>query len=139
MATTAAKKSAFWTEELTAQVIAAYKKGKEEGIDNKTLKETIASSIGATARQVQGKLVAEKVYMVEDVAPTAKTGGVQKVHLIKNLSAELGVPVESLETLEKANFAALENLVEAVQTIKQAAFEMGASAAEGELMDDESE
>lgn len=137
--TTTAKKSAFWTEELTAKVIAAYKQGKEEGIDNKTLKETIGKEIGATARQVQGKLVAEKVYMVEDLPPAAKTGGVQKVHLIKNLSAELGVAEDTLETLEKANFAALENLVEAVRSVKQITFEMGASAAEGDLMEDESE
>lgn len=135
--TTTAKKSAFWTEELTAQVVAAYKKGKAEGIGNKELKEQIGAEIGATARQVQGKLVAEGAYMVEDATPAAKSGGVQKVHLIRDLSAELGISADAVGTLDKANFADLSTLLASVKDVKQAAFEMGANAAEGDLLDSE--
>lgn len=136
---TATKKSAFWTAELTAAVVAAYKQGRADGKDNKTLKEEIGASIGATAKQVQGKLVAEKEYIVDEAAPAAKSGGVQKVHLIRDLSAELGIAPDAVATLDKANYADLSTLLASIKDVKQTAFEMGASAAEGDLMEDESE
>lgn len=126
-----AKKSAFWNAELTATVVAAYRKGKAEGIDNKTLKEQIGAEIGATPRQVQGKLVAESVYVIDDAAPAAKSGGVQKIHLIRDLSAELGIAAESVGTLDKANFADLSTLLASVKGIKQA-ITLGAAPTESE-------
>lgn len=132
-----AKKSAFWTEELAAKVVADYKAGKAEGIDNKTLKERIGAEIGATARQVQGKLVAEGAYIIDDAAPSTKSGGIQKVHLIRDLSAELGISADSLGTLDKANFADLSTLLISVKEVKQSAYTLGANDASNEETSEE--
>ena len=91
-----------YTPEQTAQLVAEYQLGISV--------EAIATSMGKSVRSVIAKLAREGVYVAKPKT-TQGTATLRKAQLIEAIAARLSVPVEKLESLEKATKEALELLV----------------------------
>lgn len=90
-----------YTEAQTLELVTEYKAG--------VTVEALAERMGKSVRSVVAKLSREGVY-------TAKTRAkgvtrVRKAELVERLATACGVPVETMDSLEKANHDALEALV----------------------------
>lgn len=90
-----------YTEAQTLEMVEAYKAG--------TTVEQLAERLGKSARSVVAKLSREGVYVAKTKAKGVAR--VRKAELVERLATACGVPVEIMESLEKANHDALEALV----------------------------
>ena len=100
-------KSVTWSNELTAQLVAAYTAAEK---DNEQL-ETIAKDMGKTVAAVRSKLVSLGEYQKPEQA--RKVGGasaVRKMTLVRQIQDATGI--ESLDSFEKASKAHLQALVD---------------------------
>lgn len=90
-----------YTEAQTLELVNEYKAG--------VTPEQLAERLGKSVRSVVAKLSREGVY----VAKTRAKGvaRVRKAELVERLATACGVPVETMDSLEKANHDALEALV----------------------------
>ena len=90
-----------YTEAQTLELVNEYKAG--------VTVEQLAERMGKSVRSVVAKLSREGVY----VAKTRAKGvaRVRKAELVERLATACGVPVETMDSLEKANHDALEALV----------------------------
>ncbi len=107
-------KTVAWSAEVVAALTAAY-------AENKDVK-ALAAQFGKTESAVRGKLVSLGVYVKKEAAAagSASTAN-RKVTVVKQIAQNLGLAVEVIESLEKANKEALEAVLKA--TTKAAAVE----------------
>lgn len=91
-------KTQTYTPEQTAQMVADYQAGSTV--------EQIANMVGKSARSVVAKLAREGVYQAK--AKAAGNTRVRKSELVDMIANSLGVPAETVESLEKATHEALE-------------------------------
>jgi transposase-like protein len=94
-------KTANYTPEQTAQIVADYEQGHTV--------EQIAEALGKSTRSIVAKLSREGVYK----AKTKTAGGtrVRKADLVDQIAAKLGVAPEVVESLEKATHDTLEQVL----------------------------
>ena len=97
------EKSVNYTHEQTNEMIEQYQSGLAV--------EFIAQAVGKSVRSVVAKLSREGVY-VNKAKSTASR--VTKTQLVTKISTLIDVPVEKLESLEKANSEALELVLKAL-------------------------
>lgn len=111
-ATSTAKKVNY-TEAQKAEIVELYiKSGKDSssdalGVLGKTVSRTVPS-----VRQV---LIGEGVYKKLDASKPKKASQMPKVKLVTTLETVLGLESGALDSLDKANKEALNNLLEALQ------------------------
>lgn len=89
------EKTATYTEEQTAQVLAAYAAGQSV--------QEIATAVGRSARSVIAKLVREGVYKT----PEQPEKRLKKSELVGNIATKLELDPAMLASLEKATHEAL--------------------------------
>lgn len=99
-----------YTPEMTAAIVEGYKNG--------VAIETLATQVGRTARSVIAKLVQTGDYVAKTRAKAGKQA--TKAQLVTQLELQLEVREGALASLEKADRAALETLVEAVTNYQAA-------------------
>jgi transposase-like protein len=95
-------KTQTYTPEQTQEVVEAYKSGNTV--------EQIAELVGKSTRSVVAKLAREGVYQAK--GKTAGNTRVRKAELVDMIAGSLGVPAETVESLEKATHEALELVVQ---------------------------
>jgi transposase-like protein len=95
-------KTQTYTPEQTAKMVADYESGSTV--------EQIANTVGKSVRSVVAKLAREGVYQAK--AKTAGNTRVRKAELVDMIAGSLGVPAETVESLEKATHEALELVVQ---------------------------
>jgi len=83
----------------------------------------IAVKIGAkSGRAVRGKLSKEGVYITLEAVPTPSTSTrISKGHYVRSIAEGLGVDLETIQTLDKANLEALETLTAKLNGVLKAA------------------
>ena len=94
-----------YTPEMTAQVLSAYAEGKT--------KEEIGTLVGRSARSVVAKLTREGVYKAKAKAEGKRE--MLKAEMVAEISKEIGVSEEVLESLEKATGTALMAVLKALR------------------------
>lgn len=99
-------KTANYTPEVTATVIEGYKAGKSV--------EVLASEVGKTVRSVIAKLAKEGLYKAAE--KTAGKREMLKAEMVSEISKEIGVAEEVLESLEKATGPALMAVLKALRS-----------------------
>jgi hypothetical protein len=99
------KTVANYTPETTLQVVEGFKAGKSV--------ETLATEVGKTVRSVIAKLSKEGVYKAK--AKEAGKREMKKAEMVAFIAAEVGVPEETLESLEKATGPALMAVLHALK------------------------
>lgn len=101
-----AVKTVNYTPEMTATVVEGYKAGKSV--------ETLATEVGRTVRSVIAKLSKEGAYK----APAKEAGKREmlKAEMVAEISKEIGVSEEALESLEKATGPALMAVLKALRS-----------------------
>lgn len=79
----------------------------------------IALAVGAkSGRAVRGKLAKEGVYVTLEAAPAPSTSTrISKGQYVRSMARGLGVDIEALQTLDKANLEALEVLTSKVSAL----------------------
>jgi len=109
-ATTVAKKATVenYSPEVTAKIVEAYAGGK-----GKTVAE-LATMFGKKDKSIIAKLSREKVYAKQSYTTKAGTKPEAKEEIVSVIAAFIGVAVDKLETLEKANKNVLVLLRDAV-------------------------
>lgn len=95
-----------YTPEMTATLIEGYKAG--EGV------EALAQKVGRTARSVIAKLSREGVYKSPE--KVAGKREMRKSEMVAEISKEIGVSEEVLESLEKATGPALMAVLKALRS-----------------------
>jgi molybdopterin converting factor small subunit len=95
-----------YTPEMTAAVIEGYKAGKSL--------EELALMAGKTVRSVIAKLSKENVYVSKE--KTAGKREMLKAEMVAEISKEIGVSEEVLESLEKATGPALMAVLKALRS-----------------------
>lgn len=98
-------KVANYTPEMTEALKAGYAEGK--GV------EALATEFGKTVRSVVAKLAKEGVYKAKD--KTAGKREMLKSEMVAEISKEIGVSEEVLESLEKATGTALMAVLKALK------------------------
>lgn len=83
----------------------------------------IATEIGAkSGRAVRGKLAKEGVYIaLEAQAAPSTSSRISKGQFVRSIAKGLGLEIEAVQTLDKANLEALETLTSAVNRVLTAA------------------
>ena len=71
--------------------------------------EQIAQLVGKSTRSIVAKLSREGVYVAKSKQAQPR---VKKSELVERIAASVGVPSELFESLEKANYEVLEQLVQ---------------------------
>ena len=94
-----------YTPEATATIVEGYKAGKAV--------EALAIETGKTVRSVIAKLSKEGVYKAK--AKEAGKREMLKAEMVAEISKEIGVPEETLESLEKATGPALMQVLKALR------------------------
>ena len=94
-------KDTVYTPEVVESMIARYKAAEDQDARDSVV-ETVATEVGKTVASVRAKLVREGVYIKKE--RTAKDGSkiVTKDEMVTALEEKLGLPVGSLDSLEKA-------------------------------------
>ena len=101
-----------YTVEQVEQMKADYLAGLAAGKTNKEITAEIAEGLGKTARSVISKLSREGVYQREEKAKAApRDEGPSKVELVETLEGIIGVQVETLMNVNKAD---LQTLIDAL-------------------------
>lgn len=95
-----------YTPEMTTTVIEGYKAGKTV--------EELAVAVGKTARSVIAKLSKEQVYKGKE--KVAGKREMLKAEMVAEISKEIGVAEEVLESLEKATGPALMAVLKALRS-----------------------
>lgn len=90
-----------YTEAQTLELVQEYKAGATV--------EQLAEKLGKSVRSVVAKLSREGVYQAKTKAKGVAR--VRKAELVERLAVACSVPVEVMDSLEKANHEALEALV----------------------------
>ena len=93
------EKTINYTEAQVLQIVEGYKAGETT--------EALALKVGKTVKSVVAKLVREGVYKSTKTQAKART---TKADLINKIAQELELDPQTLESFEKATFAALEAL-----------------------------
>jgi len=100
-----AVKTVNYTPEATAAIVEGYKAGKAV--------EALAAEVGKTVRSVVAKLSKEGVY--KSKAKEAGKREMLKAEMVTEISKEIGVSEEVLESLEKATGPALMHVLRALR------------------------
>lgn len=95
-----------YTPEMTATVVEGYKAGKSV--------EVLATEVGRTVRSVIAKLSQAKVYVAK--GKEAGKREMLKAEMVAEISKEIGVSEEVLESLEKATGPALMAVLKALRS-----------------------
>lgn len=98
-------KTVNYTPEATAKLVEGYKAGRAV--------EELASELGKTVRSVVAKLAKEGVYKAAE-KPAGKRE-MLKAEMVAEISKEIGVSEEALESLEKATGPALMAVLRALR------------------------
>lgn len=99
------KTVANYTPEMTATVVEGFKAGESV--------EALATKVGKTVRSVIAKLSKEGVYKASE-KPAGKRE-MKKAEMVAEISKEIGVSEEVLESLEKATSPALMAVLKALR------------------------
>lgn len=101
-----ATKKANYTAEQTAELVAAY-----EAADSQEQRETVVSefaeNFGKPKQSIRAKLVSESVYVAKAYKTKKGEKPESKAAIVSDIANALGVAEETVESLEKANKAAL--------------------------------
>ena len=101
-----ATKKVNYTAEQTAELVAAY-----EAADSQEQRETVVSefaeSFGKAKQSIRAKLVSEGVYVAKEYKTKKGDKPESKAAIVADIAREMGVNEETVESLEKANKAAL--------------------------------
>ena len=95
-----------YTPEMTVTVVEGFKAGKTV--------EALATEVGRTARSVIAKLSREGVY--KGKAREAGKREMLKAEMVAEIAEFVGVPEETLESLEKATGPALMSVLKALKS-----------------------
>lgn len=129
--TKVAKTETRWNEETTNAVVTAYKAGLAKGQNNKEIVSAIATAHGMSEAMIRGKLITEKEYVTGEPAPKSAGTKVHKVTVVKEIEDGLGLK-GALATLDKANFADLVALRDAVNSLVNEVADLTGDAVEPE-------
>jgi hypothetical protein len=103
---TTVEKNVNYTPEMTATLVEGFKAGDTP--------EVLAAKVGRTVRSVIAKLSREGVY--KSPAKTAGKREMKKAEMVSEISKEIGVNEEVLESLEKATGPALMAVLKALRS-----------------------
>lgn len=95
-----------YTPEMTATIVEGFKAGKTP--------EALAAEVGRTLRSVIAKLSREGVYKAAEKATGKRE--MLKAEMVAEISKEIGVSEEVLESLEKATGPALMAVLKALRS-----------------------
>lgn len=109
---TAKAKAVNYTAEQVASMVADYKAGIAEGVENSALVKTIAEKVGKGVRSVVAKLSREGVYKKAEYKAKDGSKAETKSEIVEKIAEKLDVPAETVGSLEAATKQALK-LVEA--------------------------
>lgn len=105
----AKSKKVNYTPEQTAELVAAYTDAETEEQRADVVKE-YAEKFGRPLQSIRAKLVSEEVYIAKSYKTKKGEKPESKAAIVAGIASVLGVDQERVESLEKANKAAL-NLV----------------------------
>ena len=105
----AKSKKVNYTPEQTAELVAAYTDAETEEQRADVVKE-YAEKFGRPLQSIRAKLVSEEVYIAKAYKTKKGEKPESKAAIVAGIASVLGVNQEQVESLEKANKAAL-NLV----------------------------
>jgi hypothetical protein len=100
-----ADKTVNYTQAQESEMTERYEAANDEAEREKVVKE-IAEDFGKTVRSVRAKLVRLGVYVAKTKAPAGKAKETKET-IVSDIARTLGVNVEQLNGLEKANKAGL--------------------------------
>jgi len=98
-----------YTEEQTTTVVDTYVAAE----DKNAAVAQLATTLGKTIQSIRAKLTREGVYIAKTAA-AAKEKTESKADLISAIAERLEVPVENLDSLDKANRLALVSIMRAL-------------------------
>lgn len=118
VATANATKKVNYTDEQKNQVVELYIKSKKDSSNDNLAKIGVEVG-GRTAPSIRQVLIGEGVYVSVGKTSKAKTTQMPKVTLVRALESQLELKSGTLDTVEKANKQALNDLLDAVQTLNE--------------------
>jgi hypothetical protein len=115
-----APKKFKWNAELAAKAAELYLAKLEadgnEAANADTFLNEVASEIGAVSgKSIRGKLNRDGIYVTLEPKPAATTRSrPTKIQFVRAIAAGLGIEVDAIDSLDKANISGLESLVDAI-------------------------
>ena len=121
MTTTKKAVQANYTNEMLAAIIAAYKKGREGGLDNGAILTDLAKKYGKTVPSIRAKLASLKVYQKDiDTLASVSPSKAKKGDIVEGLETLTGLNLASFESCNKAELSAMaEYIDELLSTIHE--------------------
>ena len=101
-----ATKKVNYTPEQTAELVAAYD-ACESQEDRERCVQEFAEDFGKSAQSIRAKLTSEGVYVAKSYKNKKGEKPESKAAIVAGIASILGCPEETVESLEKANKAAL--------------------------------
>lgn len=117
-----APKKFKWNAELAAKAAEMYLAKLEadgnEAANADTFLNEVAAEIGAVSgKSIRGKLNRDGVYVTLEPKPAATTRSKPtKIQFVRAIAAGLGIEVDAIDSLDKANISGLESLVDAINS-----------------------
>jgi hypothetical protein len=106
------RKVVNYTEAMVARLHEGYD-GSASDAERKAQVAELAAEVGRSEASVRAKLTSEGIYVPYAKAPAGKNS-VRKAALVAAIAEKLGVHVEVVESLEKANKVALAHVFKAL-------------------------
>lgn len=101
-----------YTDEMVARLHEVYQPDASEA-DREAQIVALSDELGKNIQSIRAKLTSEGVYVPKAKAPAGKNT-VRKAVLVAAIAEKLGVHVETVESLEKANKVALAHVFKAL-------------------------
>ena len=106
------RKVVNYTDEMVARMAAVYDGEASDEVRRAQVAQ-LADELGKSEASIRAKLTSEGLYVAYAKAPAGKNT-VRKAAIVAAIAAQLGVHVEAVESLEKANKAALARIYQAL-------------------------
>ena len=107
------EKTVNYTDEMVARLHEVYDGEASEEVRTEQVAQ-LSEELGKSLASIRAKLTREKVYVPKAKAPAGKAG-VLKSALVSVIAGKLGVPEDTVGSLEKANKSVLVLIVKALQ------------------------
>ena len=106
------RKVVNYTDAMVARLHEGYD-GSASDADRKEQVAALAAELGKSEASIRAKLTSEGIYVPYSKAPAGKNT-VRKAAMVGAIATQLGVHVETVESLEKANKVALALILQAL-------------------------
>lgn len=102
-----------YTADQVAAIIAEYKQGREEGLNNAVILEDLSAKYAKTVPSIRAKLAQVKAYITDkDTASKNTPTKAKKSDIVEGLETLTGLSLASFESVNKAELSALADYID---------------------------